>query len=456
MAKADYLLSGLFLPMILIIGYRFGPPVVRVFQQSDTASISRSSGRYDFAEIETGAAVMGSSDGLKGAKHFLQNRLDKYLLVQCQAAEKWVELSLSEDIYMDAFSFRSLENYASRFKDIAVYGTRTYPAVSWELVGKFTLSPTESVQSFKVKPVWVRFLKVVFESHYEDEYYCTANKLAVYGHTLLQTFQDGSKSFADEYSHEKQHILKQFDSLFNESEEASPSVSKRTEELNRINRVLKKLNDLETQPLPQKEMEITPLPSAYEVLSAHEVETKETAPFNEFFATLTDQLVKSELQQHMTSHFISAFEELAIQSEIMFEKLDQELVRLDASQIYTRSRTEHRLEQQKSFIETLSLELTRHREELERLTNLTTRLQSELMSLQQQSQTQSATIEHQSLQIFTLSIAFTLSFLVTTLCFLLHSPPKRADTWESYEATTPSSDPERRKRQKKKRLTFHS
>lgn len=462
MVKADYLLSGLLLPMLLLIGYRFGPPVIRVFSQSETVSVGRSSGRYDFAEIETGAAVMGASEGLKGAKHFLQNRLDKYLLVQCQANEKWVELSLSEDIYMDAFSVRSLENYASRFKDVAVYGARTYPATSWELIGKFTLQPTEPVQYFKVKSAWVRFLRVVFESHYGDEYYCTANKLAVHGHTLLQTFQDGSKSFADDYTHEKQHILKQFDSLFSEKDDAVPSVTKRTEELSRINRVLKKLHDLETQhsgikALPRGDNELSPLPSAYDVLSAAEMEAEGVAPFNEFFATLTEQLVRSELQQHLTSHYIAAFEELAIQSEQMFEKLDQDLVRLDATAIYMRSRTEHNLQQQKSFIEVLSIELARHREELERLFNVTARLQSELMSLQQQSQMQTTTIEQQTLQIYALSIAFTLSFLVTTLGYLVSSPQKTLAFGEVFDVTSPRSDQGRRKRQKKhKQLTFHN
>lgn len=68
--------------------------------------------RYNYAAIDAGAKVLDTSPKIFGAKSIL-NKSSKPLLVPCSQPEKWVDISLSEDILLDSFEIVNAELYTS-------------------------------------------------------------------------------------------------------------------------------------------------------------------------------------------------------------------------------------------------------------------------------------------------------------------------------------------------------
>lgn len=146
--------------------------------------------RYDYAALESGGKVLESSHQIFGVKGILREDKDKYLLVPCLIPEKWVEISLLEYILIDEVQFIQGEIYSSAFKEIEIFYSTNYPSDSWILLANVTLLQILQPQRFRVHNKWVRFLKIVFKSHYGNEHYCTLTQFSVYGSNILQELDD--------------------------------------------------------------------------------------------------------------------------------------------------------------------------------------------------------------------------------------------------------------------------
>ena len=151
---------------------------------------SKDHSRYDYAALESGGKILESSPHIFGAKGILRDDKDKYLLVPCQISEKWIEISLLEYILIDEIQFIQGEIYSSAFKEIEILYCTYYPSDSWRLLDKITLLPISEPQRFKVTNKWVRFLKIIFKTHYENEHYCTLTQFSVFGSNILQELDD--------------------------------------------------------------------------------------------------------------------------------------------------------------------------------------------------------------------------------------------------------------------------
>ena len=166
---------------------------LRLIINEQKSSLSSLKSRYDYASADSGAKIIEWSRHMYGAKGILRDDRDKYLLVPCETSEKWVEISLIEDILIDEVQFIQGEMYSSSFKEVQIYFSTFHPTDSWNFLTRLTLLPVNSQQKFKVRSSWARFIRLVFLSHYENEHYCALTQFSVYGSTILQNLNEDYK-----------------------------------------------------------------------------------------------------------------------------------------------------------------------------------------------------------------------------------------------------------------------
>jgi hypothetical protein len=141
-----------------------------------------SGAEYNYAAASKGAKVLAHNKEAKGAANILGGDKDKYLRNPCSADDKFVDVELSEETLVDTVVLANLEHYSSTFRDFEVYGSMTYPAGAWELLGRFTAENAKHAQRFVLpEPRWTRYLRLRLVSHYGSGFYCILSYLEVYG-----------------------------------------------------------------------------------------------------------------------------------------------------------------------------------------------------------------------------------------------------------------------------------
>ena len=167
---------------------------------TDTDSIG--SGRTlrtsNYASLDAGAIVLDTSEGFKSASNILKNDKDRYMMCPCENPKKWIVVSLSEDVHVDAIAISNYEKFSSPVKDFWILGSANYPTETWKMLGNFTAQDVHGEQVFPIPVHHVRYIKVRFLSYYGSEYYCTLSQLRVFGQTLTEVITQLEKSFIDE------------------------------------------------------------------------------------------------------------------------------------------------------------------------------------------------------------------------------------------------------------------
>lgn len=99
------------------------------------------SSKNNFASLYGGASIIEKNQGAFNTKSLLDDNTDKYMLNKCSTPNKYVVMSLKEDITINGFAVINKEFYSSSVKDIAVYGSNEYPIEKddWVLIGEFKL-----------------------------------------------------------------------------------------------------------------------------------------------------------------------------------------------------------------------------------------------------------------------------------------------------------------------------
>lgn len=184
---------GYIFPMlgcIILVLTNFGFSVSDILCFESKQAYKKGPSRYDYAASDSRGRILDNSRDMYGAKGILIKDKDKYLLVPCDKTEKWIDISLAEDILIDEVMFTQGEIYSSAFKEVEIWYSFHYPTETWELLSTVILKPEPSPQKFQVNNVWVRFLKLILKSHYGNEYYCTLSQFSVYGTTVLQNLNE--------------------------------------------------------------------------------------------------------------------------------------------------------------------------------------------------------------------------------------------------------------------------
>lgn len=134
--------------------------------------------RQNYASLDAGATILDSAPETKSPTNLLVPDKDRYMLIPCEKARKWVVVSLSEDVHADAIALANFEKFSSPVKDFLVLGSVTYPTDTWVVLGNFTAAHASGEQVFQLdSQSHVRYLKLRFFSHYGSEYYCTLSQI---------------------------------------------------------------------------------------------------------------------------------------------------------------------------------------------------------------------------------------------------------------------------------------
>ncbi|EAS03093.2 Sad1/UNC-like carboxy-terminal protein (macronuclear) [Tetrahymena thermophila SB210] len=162
--------------------------MARIEQSKIKSEINK---KNNFASLYGGASIIEKNEGSLNTKSILDDNIDKYMLNKCSMKNKYIVVSLKEDININGFAIINKEFYSSNVKDIVVYGSNEYPIEmqEWVQLGEFRLENIYEWQQFPLKTMWARYVRFEFKTHYDDEYYCTITQIKVFGSPILADFK---------------------------------------------------------------------------------------------------------------------------------------------------------------------------------------------------------------------------------------------------------------------------
>ena len=151
--------------------------------------------RFNYANLDCSARVHTSHRSAKSASSILSSKRDRYMLSPCNSKEKqFVAVELCDDIRIDTVQLANFEFFSGVFKDFSVSVAKTYTTDvdGWTHVGTYKAKNVRGVQSFHPPTSlrdFYRYIRIDFETHYGNEYFCPVSLLRVYGLTHLEQWK---------------------------------------------------------------------------------------------------------------------------------------------------------------------------------------------------------------------------------------------------------------------------
>ena len=151
--------------------------------------------RFNYASLDCSARVHTSHRSAKSASSILSSKRDRYMLSPCNSKEKqFVAVELCDDIRIDTVQLANFEFFSGVFKDFSVSVAKTYTTDvdGWTHVGTYKAKNVRGVQSFHPPTSlrdFYRYIRIDFETHYGNEYFCPVSLLRVYGLTHLEQWK---------------------------------------------------------------------------------------------------------------------------------------------------------------------------------------------------------------------------------------------------------------------------
>lgn len=183
------------LVFILWVDISKGVTVQRALTREET--LEELKGRYNYASSDCAARVLASNRGCKSSSAILQSQKDSYLRNLCAYSQKHVILELCQDIRIDTIVLANFEYFSSMVREFRVAVSRRYPVAEdgWREVGRFMAENNRREQVFPVGGTgYARYVRVDFDSHYGNEYYCLLSVFRVFGKTMMEDFEESSSS----------------------------------------------------------------------------------------------------------------------------------------------------------------------------------------------------------------------------------------------------------------------
>lgn len=154
-------------------------------------------GRYNYASADCAARILTTNRGAKCPYAILQSQKDSYMLNLCSFDDKHVIIELCQDIRIDAFVVANFEYFSSMVKDFRLSVSKKYPpppSSGWRLVGTFVAENSKQEQPFLVigTTMYSRYVRLDFDTHYGNQYYCLLSKVRIYGKTMMEDFEESS------------------------------------------------------------------------------------------------------------------------------------------------------------------------------------------------------------------------------------------------------------------------
>jgi hypothetical protein len=148
------------------------------------------SGSTNYASAYLGAQVVEHSPEIRGARNLLRDS-DDYMIVRCDVPKKRFTIQLSREVSIRSVVLVNREYFSSIIERFTLLGANQFPCVGscrWMELGNFAANFTRDRQTFELVkslddpvPV-VRYLRLLWVTHYGKERHCTLTTLHVYGH----------------------------------------------------------------------------------------------------------------------------------------------------------------------------------------------------------------------------------------------------------------------------------
>jgi hypothetical protein len=152
--------------------------------------VERAQAEFDAEARLLAENVLASSDSMKGASNILNADRDRYMMTESQVKKKWVALSLIESMLLDTLVLANFEYYSCSPRRFQLLGSLEYPTKRWALLGDFEANDTRAEQSFEIpQPMYVRYLKLRFLTHYGAQHYWSVSAVRAYGQTVVDKYQ---------------------------------------------------------------------------------------------------------------------------------------------------------------------------------------------------------------------------------------------------------------------------
>jgi hypothetical protein len=153
-------------------------------------------GRYNYASFDCASRILSTNKGCKSASSILQSQKDSYLRNLCVYDDKHVVLELCQDIRIDTLAIANFEYFSSMVRDFQVSVSKKYPPNTggWKLVGNFTAENSRREQVFQVTgtTMYARYVRLDFNTHHGNEYYCLLSVVRIYGKTMMEDFEESA------------------------------------------------------------------------------------------------------------------------------------------------------------------------------------------------------------------------------------------------------------------------
>ncbi|KHO00885.1 Sad1/UNC domain protein [Metarhizium album ARSEF 1941] len=150
--------------------------------------------RFSYSSFDAGATILKTSPGAKNARAILVENKDTYMLLECDAASKYVIVELSDDISVDTVVLANFEFFSSMVRHFRVSVSDRYPVKmdKWRELGTFEARNSRDIQPFLVQnpQIWAKYVRIEFLTHFGNEYYCPISLIRIHGSRMLDSWKD--------------------------------------------------------------------------------------------------------------------------------------------------------------------------------------------------------------------------------------------------------------------------
>jgi Sad1 / UNC-like C-terminal len=158
--------------------------------------------RFNYASFDCAATILKTNAKSSGSSAVLVENKDSYMLNECSVENKFLVLELCEDILIDTIVLANFEFFSSIFHTFRVSVSDKYPVKSekWKELGTFEARNTREVQAFLVENplIWAKYVRLEFQTHYGNEFYCPISLVRVHGTTMLEDYRHDEDSIKAE------------------------------------------------------------------------------------------------------------------------------------------------------------------------------------------------------------------------------------------------------------------
>lgn len=128
---------------------------------SETITLKVKSDRKqnNYASVDCGANILEKNPEAQNAESILLENKDFYMLNPC-SANIWFIVELCDHVQVTSLQLANFELFSSTIEKFQVSFSTRYPTREWEQLQTFTARSEKAVQTFKLEPIFAKYMRV--------------------------------------------------------------------------------------------------------------------------------------------------------------------------------------------------------------------------------------------------------------------------------------------------------